>query len=204
MAIGLPGIEPRGRKVRTVRCIRIDLRLQTERVVLAMNAAIFAGHGSIEEIARIELDAGLVGPEVENAAGSQIFHARGKTWRAGGAAGQTVIVIVALPDLDLLIRITYPVADAMRRGALCTGSIDFLRVDWFAIAQLPVGDARARFGLVPKAENALAAGSVGPWEPGGISPYQARTGAASAEAQGRLYDAYGAEVAPDTEPFPRE
>src|SRR5436305_5746128 len=69
------------------------------------------------------------------------------------------------------------VADAMRRGALCTGSIDFLRVDWFAIAQLPVGDARARFGLVPKAENALAAGSVGPWEPGGISPYQARTGA---------------------------
>src|SRR5437763_1678981 len=96
------------------------------------------------------------------------------------------------------------VADAMRRGALCTGSIDFLRVDWFAIAQLPVGDARARFGLVPKTENALAAGSVGPWEPGGISPYQARTGAASAAAQGRLYAAYGAEVAPDTEPFPRE
>ena len=96
------------------------------------------------------------------------------------------------------------VADAMRRGALCTGSIDFLRVDWFAIAHLRVGEARARFGLVPKAQAAVAAGSVGPWEPGGISRYQARTGAALAEAQGRLYDAYGAEAVPDTETFPRE
>src|SRR5438094_5434032 len=61
VAIGLPGIELRGRKVRAVRRIGIDLRLQAERVVLAVDTAIFAGHGTIEEIARIELDARLVG-----------------------------------------------------------------------------------------------------------------------------------------------
>lgn len=96
------------------------------------------------------------------------------------------------------------VADAMRRGALCSGSIDFLRVDWFAIAHLTVDAARAQFGLVPKAPGAVTAGSVGPWERGGISPYQARAGAALAEGQGRPYDAYGAEAELDTGTRPRE
>jgi hypothetical protein len=90
------------------------------------------------------------------------------------------------------------VADAMRRGALCrdtvTGddSVDFLRVDWFALADLPVEEVRARFALEPKGGAATDAGSVGPWEPGGISPFQLRSGQAAAEAEGRPYDAYGA------------
>ena len=89
-------------------------------------------------------------------------------------------------------------ADAMRRGALChdsqTGSdsIDFLRIDWFDVAPLPVDEARDRFGLVPKSPEALAAGSVGPWAPGGISPFQQAEGQALAEREGRSYDAYGA------------
>jgi hypothetical protein len=93
------------------------------------------------------------------------------------------------------------VADAMRRGALCrdtvTGSesIDFLRVDWFAGAHLPVEEVRARFALGPKAPAAQAAGSVGPWEPGGISPFQLASGQAAAEARGQLYDAYRARPA---------
>src|SRR5262245_26818616 len=70
------------------------------------------------------------------------------------------------------------VGDAMRRGALghdeATGSdsIDFLQVDWFEVAPLPLAEARARFRLVPKDPAAIAAGSIGPWEPGGISPFQ--------------------------------
>jgi hypothetical protein len=89
-------------------------------------------------------------------------------------------------------------ADAMRRGALCryedTGatSIDFLRVDWFALAPRPVEQARAHFGLTPKSDRARAAGSVGPWEPGGISPFQQAAGRALADAEGRPYDAHGA------------
>lgn len=90
------------------------------------------------------------------------------------------------------------VADAMRRGALChdteTGSdsIDYLAVDWFAIADLDVDQARARFSVRPKDPAARAAGSVGPWEPGGISPFQLRAGQAAAEADQRAYQSFGA------------
>jgi hypothetical protein len=83
-------------------------------------------------------------------------------------------------------------ADAMRRGALCTGSIDFLRIDWFAIAHLPVEEVRLRFGVLPKATAAIEQGSVGPWQPGGISPFQWDAGQALARSQGRPYDAFGA------------
>jgi hypothetical protein len=63
----------------------------------------------------------------------------------------------------------FRIADAMRRGALCTDrdtgndSIDYLRVDWFDLAPLGVEDVRARFKVTPKSDEAIAAGSVGPW-----------------------------------------
>jgi hypothetical protein len=91
------------------------------------------------------------------------------------------------------------VADAMLRGARCHGSIDFLRTDWFELAALPVSEVRDRFGLTPKSDAAVAAGSVGPWEPGGISPFQADAGRTAAAAAGRTYDPYGA-VAPPGAP----
>ena len=91
-------------------------------------------------------------------------------------------------------------ADAMRRGALChdevTGSdsIDFLQLDWLALADQPCEVLRQRFGLVPKSEEARAAGSVGPWEPGGISPFQMASGQKLADERGAPYDAHGASV----------
>ena len=93
------------------------------------------------------------------------------------------------------------VADAMRRGAWCRDtvlnedSIDFLRIDWFALAPLPVEDVRARFSLRPKSPAAVRAGSAGPWEAGGISPFQLASGRAAAERDDRPYDSYGAAVA---------
>jgi hypothetical protein len=90
------------------------------------------------------------------------------------------------------------VADAMRRGAWChdaeagSDSVDFLRVDWFALAALPVHEVRQRFRLVPKSPAAVAAGSVGPAEPGGISAFQLASGEAAAARDGRSYDPYGA------------
>ena len=51
VAIYLPGIEPRRGKIRTVWCVGIDLRFQAECAILPVNAAILAGHGSVEEIA---------------------------------------------------------------------------------------------------------------------------------------------------------
>jgi len=97
-------------------------------------------------------------------------------------------------------RVVRRMADAMRRGARChdtrTGSdsVDFMAVDWFEIADLPIDEARRTFRLEPKSAGAVADGSVGPWEPGGISPFQQRAGRAAAEAAGVRYDSFGAEA----------
>jgi hypothetical protein len=84
----------------------------------------------------------------------------------------------------------------MRRGALCAAhfgnGIDLLTVDWFAHAERSLSEVRTEFGVVEKSERALVAGSVGPWEPGGISPYQYETARRLAETEGRAYDSYGA------------
>jgi len=85
-------------------------------------------------------------------------------------------------------------ADAMRRGALCNGSVDFLRTDWFSLADRPVEDVRDHFGVVAKDPGAIAHGSVGPWEPGGISRFQWEAGQALARRESRAYDAFGAGV----------
>ena len=97
---------------------------------------------------------------------------------------------------DMAVRLS----DAMRRGALvhdaATGSdsIDFLGMDWFEVAHLSCAELRARFNVVPKADAAVAAGSVGPWEPGGISPFQLNAGRQLAASRGRPYNAHGASV----------
>jgi hypothetical protein len=89
-------------------------------------------------------------------------------------------------------------ADAMRRGALCAAfasSPDLLARDWFANADRTVEDVRAELGVVPKSELAVESGSVTPWEPGGISPFQFDCGQKTAAAEGRIYDSYGARPA---------
>jgi len=91
------------------------------------------------------------------------------------------------------------VADAMRRGARChdDGEVrkDFLAVDWFAYADRPVDEVRAAFSVPPKSTAAIVAGSLGPFEPGGISEYQLAAGKELAEAEGRPYEAFGADPA---------
>jgi len=97
----------------------------------------------------------------------------------------------------------FRIADAMRRGALCTDretgndSIDYLRVDWFDLAPLPLEDVRTRFNVTPKSDEAIAAGSVGPWHPGGISSFQERSGRELAEREERAYESYGASTSAD-------
>jgi len=83
--------------------------------------------------------------------------------------------------------------DAMRRGALC--GVDLMGIDWFLYADASVEEARRELKMVPKAPSALSAGSVGPWERGGISPYQLRSGQRLAEDDGRAYESFGAALA---------
>lgn len=104
-----------------------------------------------------------------------------------------------LSSRDMAVRL----GDALRRGALGTDrvtgsdSIDYLRLDWFDLAAMPLEDARSRFNVVPKADEAIAAGSVGPWQPGGISPFQERSGRELARHEDRPYESYGARTSAD-------
>lgn len=83
-------------------------------------------------------------------------------------------------------------ADAFRRGALGTGSVDYIALDYFSMADRPIEDVRQEFGITPKSDAAIAAGSQGPFEPGGISDAQVEAGRRLATSQGRVYDACGA------------
>ncbi len=91
------------------------------------------------------------------------------------------------------------VADALRRGAMSHGldgdpDVDFMSLDWFEVADRTLDDLRVAFNIVAKAPEALSAGSVGPWEPGGISPFQLDAGKTLAILQNREYDSFGASV----------
>ena len=92
-------------------------------------------------------------------------------------------------DIGHLCREGMPVrlADAMRRGALCTGSIDFLAVNWFALADRTIDELRDHFGVQPKSDLAIAAGSPGPNDARGISPFQLEAGRQLAEREHRAY-----------------
>lgn len=92
---------------------------------------------------------------------------------------------------------TVRLADAMYRGATCggiCGGLDLLAVDWFEHADRPVREVREWLGAVPKSAAALAAGSVGPFEPGSMSSYQMDAARALAIEQGREHLTYGASV----------
>ena len=74
-------------------------------------------------------------------------------------------------------------------------SIDYLRIDWFALAPVAVEEVRARFCITPKSPAAIRAGSFGPRDAGGISPFQQDAGRAVAARDGRPYHSYGASLA---------
>ena len=90
-------------------------------------------------------------------------------------------------------------ADAMYRGAVVARHFrgeDLMAVDWFSLADRDVTDIRRLIGIPPKSTAALRAGSVGPWEPGGISDFQVGLGQQAALARGEEYDPHGATVLP--------
>jgi hypothetical protein len=101
-------------------------------------------------------------------------------------------------DVD---RMALRLADAMARGANSawylddhgrSDETDFMGVDWFAYADWPLADVRRHFGLPEKSAKAIAAGSVTPWQAGGISPFQYAHGRELAGAEGVEYDSFGA------------
>ena len=98
-------------------------------------------------------------------------------------------------------RMALRLGDAMYRGAKMawhlddtdrSNETDLLATDWFQHADRQLEELRADFGLLEKSRRARDAGSVSPFEPGGISPFQYENGRRTAEAENRPYDSYGA------------
>ena len=78
--------------------------------------------------------------------------------------------------------------------------IDLLGVDWFARADQDLEALREEFGFTgpgAKSLEAKVAGSVGPFQPGGITPAQVQWGTDMAEAEGREYQSFGVSLTPD-------
>lgn len=70
--------------------------------------------------------------------------------------------------------------DAMYRGAIC--GRDLMAVDYFELADRPLDEVRDLLGIVPKSEQAVAAGSTSPFDPDwekAMSEYQFEHGARS-------------------------
>jgi hypothetical protein len=81
-------------------------------------------------------------------------------------------------------------ADAIRRGkAMAEGfGKDLFHVDYHELAHQPVEDVRAQLGIPSKSEAAIEAGSVGPFDPDGISgPQRAAAQKAREQHDKRTY-----------------
>lgn len=72
------------------------------------------------------------------------------------------------------------IADAVRRGKGISASLgtDLFEVDYHALAHRPVEEVRTMLRFPPKSATALEAGSVGPFEPEGMSEIQRQAYAA--------------------------
>jgi len=69
-------------------------------------------------------------------------------------------------------------ADAIRRGKVIAEHYgrDLLEVDYHEFAEWPVDDVRRTLGIPPKSADAIAMGSPGVFDPGGISDFQREAG----------------------------
>lgn len=66
-------------------------------------------------------------------------------------------------------------ADALRRGRICNQDLVY-GLDYFDYVDRPLGEVREALGIVPKAPEAVEAGSAAVNDPAGITPYQREHG----------------------------
>ena len=99
-AVGLSRTEDGRRPLGLIGRVRILLGLEADAVTLVVHDALLAGDGAVEEVAGIDLDAGLVGIDLQ-------IDARGGAKEldsdaidvAGGVQDPVVVVTVAIADL---------------------------------------------------------------------------------------------------------
>src|SRR6202034_3213632 len=99
----LSGLEYRARKVRLVRRVRKVLRLERDAVGLPVQALPLAQHTAGEEIAGVELQAGLGRQQLEHPARGPVLEPS-RAAQPAGRATQDEIVVIAASDRELRLR----------------------------------------------------------------------------------------------------
>src|SRR5579862_9420413 len=104
-----------------VRRIRIVLSLQAEAVVLVVDLAALANIRAVQEVARIELQTGLVGPDFHDAAGPRARDPGGEPYPLAVSIDTKVVVVSAgVFQLDIVLIDTRPdrggLAEVQRRA----------------------------------------------------------------------------------------
>src|SRR3954449_2661327 len=112
MAINLAGFEARARKIRAVRCIRPDVRLQANCIRLAIQLTTLAGDRAVEIVAGIDLEPGLIGEELHDPPRTRRLQPRRKSKLA--VTPEAVGVIIAPAVAQLLIAFTNALAHTAR------------------------------------------------------------------------------------------
>ena len=116
MPIGVAGREARARKIRPVGRIGPDLRFKADGIRLPVQQSLLSLNRSIEIVSRIDLQAGLIGQEFEDASGSRRFEPCRKAHIA--CAIEAEIVVVALPFRNCCSsrRIREPMVEGVRKS----------------------------------------------------------------------------------------
>lgn len=99
----LAGIQTCGRPLGLVGSVRILLALEAYCGAVAIDNALLAGHCAVKEIARINLDAGLIGVDRQGYAGhGACAHDGGNGDVPLGVKDPVVVITLAILHLDIL------------------------------------------------------------------------------------------------------
>ena len=130
--ISLAGFEIGRREFRLIGRIRKVLRLEAEGGAAAVNLAALSVHGAVEEVPGVELHPGLRGQDLHHAAGFRFRDARRERQAVAGAVEHKV-VIVALPEFDLLVVRIDTRPDLRRLAEVERGALDLPQFGHFLI-----------------------------------------------------------------------
>ena len=114
-AVGLSGTEDHRRPLGFVGGVGIVLGLEADGGALVVHDALLAGDGAVEEVAAVDLDAGLVGEDLEVDAGGGAVKLRGGSVDVAGGI-QHPVVVIAVAVADLLVVGGDAVADEVCRA----------------------------------------------------------------------------------------
>src|SRR3954466_3442995 len=112
MAVDAIGRQPGVWEVRTVGRVRPDVRFEADRVRLPVEPPAFSPDRAVEIVTGINLQAGLIGHELEDAAGARGCRPGRKSERAAIVETPGVIVTPAVCQLLIVV----PDAGADRSG----------------------------------------------------------------------------------------